>query len=232
MMRFILTFYILCLFFAKHTFAIQNIDYCRMEGNKFSVYFAPQSGANDNEINNLASGLKNVSLELEVGDRLDIFLATSEGINLVFSECLPGCPPQGIMSQFIGLGGSCKPTLAKRDLKLFYEKFKITGRQIMQNSMQSERQNHPILEILSSITSHLENDEDFNNKKVFLISSMNDGVLISDNKYDEFFISSVQNSNIPLKFPELEITGFNLNAKLIELWSDIYLLNNQIFKYK
>ena len=205
-------------------------DYCNENGTVFSAYFAPRLGAGTQEIKNYQNGVESIFRKLQIGDKLEILLAHDAGITQSFSACFPGCPPQGVMDQFLGLGGSCKATLAKRDQIDFKRKFVSSIKRTIDDSQNKNFGYLNIIKTLGVVSTHanVENKEMTN---TFLVSTMFNDAAINRTSANAFFVQTIQSEDMPDGFPEMQILGTSLNPDLIELWTDLYTVNNQKFNY-
>ena len=138
-------------------------DYCNKNGEVLTTYFAPRLGAEAHAVQNYQNGIETIFKKLQIGDKLEILTAHDAGVVKSFSACFPGCPPQGIMDQFLGLGGSCKATLAKKDQIDFKRKFVSNARRTMEDAQDGSLGYLNILKVLGVINAHAETTE-FNSK--------------------------------------------------------------------
>ena len=227
--KIILTFFITILQALSQTAVAQ--DYCNSKGKNLTTYFAPRLGAEKREVKNYQNGIEAVFLKLQVGDKLEVLIAHDAGVAKSFSACFPGCPPQGILDQFIGLGGSCKATLADRDKINFKRTFVSSVKRTLEDAQDGNLGYKNILKTLGAIKAH-ENSTQTTNQNIFLVSSMFDKPDVDRDTADAFFVSAVQNKDMLDEFPELQVLGIPLNPDLISVWTDLYAVNGQNFNYK
>lgn len=227
--KIILTFFII-FFHALSQSAIAQ-DYCNSEGKTLTAYFAPRLGAVNQEVKNYQSGIEAVFLKLQVGDKLEVLIAHDAGVAKSFSACFPGCPPQGILNQFIGLGGSCKATLADRDKINFKRTFVSSVKRTLEDAQDGNLGYKNILKTLGAIKAH-EKSTPTTNQNTYLVSSMFNKPDIDRDEADAFFVSVVQDKDMLDEFPELQVLGIPLNPDLISVWTDLYAVNGQNFDYR
>lgn len=227
--KIILTFFII-FFHALSQSAIAQ-DYCNSEGKTLTAYFAPRLDAVNQEVKNYQSGIEAVFLKLQVGDKLEVLIAHDAGVAKSFSACFPGCPPQGILNQFIGLGGSCKATLADRDKINFKRTFVSSVKRTLEDAQDGNLGYKNILKTLGAIKAH-EKSTPTTNQNTYLVSSMFNKPDIDRDEADSFFVSVVQDKDMLDKFPELQVLGIPLNPDLISVWTDLYAVNGQNFDYR
>ena len=207
------------------------VDYCNKNGEVLTTYFAPRLGAEGQEVANYKNGLGTIFNKLEIGDKLVILTAHDAGVVKNFSACFPGCPPQGLMDQFLGLGDSCKATLAKKNQIDFRNKLKISVGRTMEDAKNGSLGYVNIMKVLGVINAHAETAE-VNSKNTYLISTMFNNTNINRSSVNGFFVNAVQNQDMLDAFPKLQVLGMSLNPDLIEMWTDLYAVNSQTFDYK
>ena len=217
-------------FFLFFPVSASAINYCNQDGKSYSAYFAPRVGAETQEIKNYQTSLENIYRKLEIGDKLELFVANGSGVTKAFSSCYPGCPPQGIAQQFLGLGGSCKATVAKRDQINFKNNFLKNASQIINGAKNKTAGYVEIIKTLGVIDAHSKAKQEAVSE-YFIVSSMFNDVSINRNTVDKFFVMTVQDRAMIKKFPSMQVMGMSLNPELIELWKDLYAVNGQTFKY-
>ena len=66
----------------------------------------------------------------------------------------------------------------------------------------------------------------------YLLSSMYVGPSIDEKSLNRFFVKAVQSNKLPKKYPLMSVIGMPTNANLINLWKDLYSLNDQTFSHK
>jgi len=206
-------------------------DYCNSKGKILTTYFAPRVGAVKQEVNNYQNGIESIFLKLDVGDKLEVLIAHDAGVTKSFSACFPGCPPQGILNQFIGLGDGCKATLADRDKINFKRTFISSIKRTLEDAQDGNLGYKNILKTLGAIKAH-EKSRQTANRNTFLVSSMFNKPDVDRNEADAFFVNTVQDKDMLDKFPELQVLGIPLNPDLISVWTDLYAVNGQNFDYK
>mgnify|MGYP007047360622 CR=1 FL=1 len=206
-------------------------DYCNKNGEVLTTYFAPRLGAEGQEVQNYQNGIQTIFKKLQIGDKLEILTAHDAGVVKSFSACFPGCPPQGIMDQFLGLGGSCKATLAKKDQIDFKRKFVSNARRTMEDARDGSLGYLNILKVLAVINAHA-NSAEVDSKNTYLVSTMFNNTDINRSSVNGFFVNAVQNQDMLDAFPKLQVLGMSLNPDLIEMWTDLYAVNSQTFDYK
>lgn len=205
-------------------------DYCRTDDTGYQIYFNLRMNASDNEIDNYQSALKDLFQSLQIGDKLNIYLATENNVSKLFSDCFPGCPPQTVIDQFLGLGGACLVQIAKRDKIAFRRNFvNVFRREIQKTKNAIHSSDNPLLS-LAAIKAHIESYAN-NNLKSIIVSSMHNTDIVTKKNLDKLFVELVQSSSIPTKFPNVKISGMPVNSELIQFWKDIYSLTSQNFEY-
>jgi hypothetical protein len=204
-------------------------NYCPLSDGGVRIYFAPQKGASEIELNANKASLNSLANSLEIGQQIEILFVTEAGIINAFSECRPGCPEQSIWAEIFG-GGNCKPTLAKRDRLSFANKLKATLQKIIIDSQGGLSGYEAIMPTLAAVQAH----EKLNNGNLdnVLVSSMYVGASADKKALNNFFVRAVQTTDNQFSFPSMGVTGMPINADLIKLWKDLYKLNGQEFEYK
>ena len=211
--------------------AFSSERYCSDQSTTYRVYFAPKFNMGETEKTSVKSALNNVFRELEVGDKLELFVASDDGVNRAFSSCFPGCPQEGMLSQFFGLGGGCKATLAKKHRLEFTNDYVSKIKNIMDASSAGSQGYKNILATLDSINIHAATLNDTRSSST-IVSSMYVAEKVDAAALDRFFVQSVQGNRMPERFPNLPVTGLPINSDLINLWEDLYRLRDQRFSYK
>ena len=206
-------------------------DYCNSEGKILTAYFAPRLSAVKQEVKNYQNGIETVFRKLQVGDKLQVFIAHDAGVAKSFSACFPGCPPQGILNQFIGLGGSCKATLADKDKINFKRTFVSSVKRTLEDAQDGSLGYKNILKTLGAIKAHEKATQAINQSN-FLVSSMFNKPNLDRDAADAFFVRAIQDKDMLNEFPEMQVLGIPLNPDLISVWTDLYAVNGQNFKYE
>jgi len=204
-----------------------NDQYCSVSGKHQAVYFSPRVGANNEELRLYKQSLSSQLKALAVGDRLTFLAANERGIVQIFSSCMPGCPDQGIIGQFLGLGGSCAVTKAKADKNVFLSQYVSSAKRIMDGAFEGSGD---IMLTLSAVATHIDNDGDKQTEYV-VISSMQDSFDNSEETLDAWFVNVIQQDRIPERLPDAKVSGLSINAQLISFWEDIYAIKDQEFSY-
>lgn len=211
--------------------ALASDKYCSDEAETHLVYFAPKANMTVDEQNSAKTALEIIFRNLNVGDKLELFVASDSGVNRSFSSCFPGCPEEGMLSQFFGLGGGCKATLAKKHRLEFTNDYITNVKNILDAAGSGSQGYKNILATLNSINSHGSTISDLTSN-TSLVSSMYVSNNVDKDELDKFFVEAIQNNRLPDQFPNIKVSGLPINADLINLWEDFYKLRGQSFSYK
>lgn len=211
--------------------AFASDKYCSDEAETHRVYFAPKANMTVDEQNSAKTALEIIFRNLAVGDKLELFIASDNGVNRSFSSCFPGCPEEGMLSQFFGLGGGCKATLAKKHRLEFTNDYITNVKNILDAAGSGSQGYKNILATLNSINSHSATISDLTSN-TSLVSSMYVSNTVAEEELDKFFVETIQNNRLPNQFPNITVSGLPINSDLINLWEDLYKLRGQSFSYK
>ena len=198
--------------------ASAQIDYCLLSEKSYDIHIFGESYGSADDRSAMLRGLDKLIKNFSLGDEIR-WISHSGGRSKVQKTCVPGCPDQGMLSNF--LDATCSVQVAKRDNKNFIETYK----QVIVNAFANVGNEYSVISDLRKVQDYYQTRDASQTEAVVFHSTVPYETRSGDKgSFDKAFVHTVQTENLnKIKLDNILFVNSNQSELVRQFWTDLEL---------